>query len=68
MLTSSHDIPTGKVDKALVQWFRQRAVLTACVASSFATRVPGLVADTVYVHGLLQDVGILAMAQAYGRR
>jgi HD-like signal output (HDOD) protein/DNA-binding response OmpR family regulator len=68
MLAGSQDIPAGKIDRNLVQWFRQRAVLTACVASTFATRVPDLVADTIYVHGLLQDVGILAMAQAYGRR
>ncbi len=49
-------------------WYRTRAVLTACVGHAFAERHLTGQAETVYVAGLLQDLGILALANHLGPR
>ncbi|WLD12927.1 HDOD domain-containing protein [Planctellipticum variicoloris] len=49
-------------------WFRTRLVLTASVAHVFAAEfLPGT-AETAYVVGLLQDLGILSLAHHLGPR
>lgn len=47
-------------------WHQRRSVLIASAASAFARRADGLSQETAYVMGLLQDFGILLMAQSLG--
>jgi HD-like signal output (HDOD) protein/DNA-binding response OmpR family regulator len=67
MLINSPAGSAAILPKDVCAWFRQRAVLTGCVASAFAGRLENLSRDAAYVQGVLLDIGILAMAQAYDR-
>ncbi len=49
-------------------WYQLRTILIASVSSLFAERHFGLSADTAFVLGLFQDMGILVLANAYGER
>ena len=49
-------------------WFHQRSVLLAHTAATFAGKIHGLCEDTAYLLGLLQELGMLVLAQAYGER
>lgn len=49
-------------------WYRTRAVLTASVGHAFAEQHLAGQSETVYVAGLLQDLGILALANHLGPR
>ena len=48
--------------------FRVRSVLIGSTAATFARRSGGASADTAYILGLLQELGMLVLAQAYGER
>jgi HD-like signal output (HDOD) protein/DNA-binding NarL/FixJ family response regulator len=71
-LLLSHSIQTmerklsRKLPGEFRAWYQTRALLTASVASSFAARHFNLSADTAFVLGLFQDMGILVMAHAFG--
>ncbi|MFO0947877.1 MAG: HDOD domain-containing protein [Planctomycetota bacterium] len=47
-------------------WYNRRSVLIANAASSFARLVANVSSDTAFVLGLLQDIGILLLANAIG--
>lgn len=47
-------------------WHQRRSVLIASVASSFAEDLERVSPDTAHILGLLQDLGILIMARAFG--
>ena len=49
-------------------WYQLRTIVIASVSSLFAERHFGLSADTAFVLGLFQDMGILVLANAYGER
>lgn len=59
---------TRNLPESFRQWHQRRSVLIASAASAFASRADGLSVDTAYVMGLLQDFGILVMAQAFSPR
>lgn len=50
------------------QKLRQRSVLTASTAATYARMVGSSAADTAYVLGLLQDLGILVQLHQLGNR
>jgi len=49
-------------------WYQQRSVLIASAASAFARHLDDVSADTAFILGLLQDVGILVLGHAYQDR
>jgi HD-like signal output (HDOD) protein len=51
---------------AFRDWFHNRTVLIAGAASAFSRRLGDDSSDTAYVLGLLQELGILVLAQAFG--
>ncbi len=55
-----------KLPQELRNWCHSRNVLIASTASVFARRLNNVLADTAYVLGLLQDVGILILAYHHG--
>ncbi|MEX0717491.1 MAG: HDOD domain-containing protein [Planctomycetaceae bacterium] len=50
------------------QWYNSRSVLIASTASAFAKNLANVSADTAYVLGLLQDIGVLVLARHHGGR
>lgn len=58
----------GGLPTATRTWYNYRSVLIGSTASAFAGKLEIVSAETAYILGLLQDVGILVMAQAYGDR
>jgi HD-like signal output (HDOD) protein/CheY-like chemotaxis protein len=54
--------------KSFQATFRVRSVLIGSTAATFARRSSGASADTAYILGLLQELGMLVLAQAYGER
>lgn len=50
------------------RWYSRRCVLIASVSESFARTLENLPPETAYIHGLLQDAGILILALAHGDR
>lgn len=57
-----------KIPVELRTWYQLRTLLIASVSSAFAERHFELSADTAFVLGLFQDMGILVLAQAFGDR
>lgn len=57
-----------RLPSSLRGWYQLRAILMASVSSLIAERHCGLSADTAFVLGLFQDMGILVMANAYGAK
>jgi len=49
-------------------WYQTRSMLIASTAAAFAERVEHLSAETAYVLGLFQDLGILVLANAIPTR
>jgi HD-like signal output (HDOD) protein/CheY-like chemotaxis protein len=47
-------------------WYNSRSVLIASTASSFAQNLEDVSAETAYILGLLQDIGILVLGHALG--
>jgi len=58
----------GPLSQPTRTWYNYRSVLTGSVASSFAHHLEIISSETAYILGLLQDVGILVLANAYGER
>ncbi len=58
----------GTLPSWIGPWYRSRSVLVASASASFAATLEQLSPDTAYILGLLQDTGILVLAQAYGHR
>lgn len=54
-----------RLNPELLSWFSARSTLTASTASVLAKRSQSICPDTVYLLGLLQDLGILALAHEY---
>lgn len=50
------------------RWYNARSVLIASAASAFAKSLADVSADTAYVLGLLQDLGVLVLARHHGGR
>ncbi len=57
-----------KIPPDLCAWYELRTVLIASVASVFAERYTDLSPDTAFVLGLIQEIGILVLANAFGDR
>jgi HD-like signal output (HDOD) protein/CheY-like chemotaxis protein len=71
LMRSVHNMEQGlfrKLPPEVATWYQVRTILTASVSSVFADRYFGLPADTAFVLGLLQDIGIPILAQAFGNR
>jgi HD-like signal output (HDOD) protein/PleD family two-component response regulator len=49
-------------------WYQTRSLLIGCTAAAFAERMEHLSAETAYVLGLFQDLGILVLANAIPSR
>lgn len=62
----SHKAFTQAIPDGDRLWFNRRSIVTAASASIFAERFAGLSADTAYILGLLQDLGILVMMKTHG--
>lgn len=56
------------VSPRLRAWYQYRSVLIGSTASSFASTLEDISAPTAYLLGLLQDIGILVLAHAFGDR
>jgi HD-like signal output (HDOD) protein len=52
----------------LRNWYRQRSVLIASTAATFARRMESVSPDTAFVLGLLQDVGIIVLGSCFEGR
>lgn len=63
----SHKAFTQAIPDGDRLWFNRRSIVTAASASIFAERFAGLSADTAYILGLLQDLGILVMMKTHGQ-
>jgi HD-like signal output (HDOD) protein/DNA-binding response OmpR family regulator len=63
----SHKAFTQAIPDTDRLWFNRRSIVTAASASIFAERFAGLSADTAYILGLLQDLGILVMMKTHGQ-
>lgn len=50
------------------RWYQQRSVLIASTASTFAERLENVSPDTAFVLGLLQDIGVLVLANTFRHR
>ena len=50
------------------KWYHQRSVLIASTAATFAERMENISADTAFVLGLLQEIGILILADSTKHR
>lgn len=72
VLSSSMIQTQSKLAKALPEaartWYNSRSVLVASTAAVFARRLEDVSPDTAYVLGLMQDLGILVLAHAYGAK
>lgn len=49
-------------------WYSKRTILVASTAYSFAQHLGRVSPDTAYILGLFQELGILAMANAFGEK
>ncbi len=58
----------GELSPQMRHWHSCRAVLTASTAGAFAERLEKISEESAYLLGLIQDVGILVMARAFGER
>lgn len=67
-VVGSHQTFLQSLPDSFDRWFRPRNVLIGATASAFAARLTRVSADTAYVLGLLQDLGILLMARTLGSR
>lgn len=52
----------------LRNWYRQRSVLIASTAATFARALEHVAPDTAFVLGLLQDVGILILGNSFAEK
>jgi HD-like signal output (HDOD) protein len=57
-----------KWSQDLRAWYYKRSVLMASAASSFAEKMEHVSADSAFVLGLLQDIGILVLANSFGEK
>lgn len=55
-------------DDDLRNWYNRRSVLVASTAATFAQRMESLSADSAYLLGLFQDLGVLVLAKTLGDR
>ncbi|EAQ77067.1 HDOD domain-containing protein [Blastopirellula marina] len=54
-----------RLDADLISWFGVRSTMIASTASVFAQRCQDICPDMVYLLGLFQDIGMLALAHEY---
>lgn len=57
-----------RAPKEIRRWYGRRSALVAHVAEQVGRQLESLPAETAFVHGLLQDAGMLILAQAHGDR
>jgi HD-like signal output (HDOD) protein/CheY-like chemotaxis protein len=57
-----------RMSPALREWYQRRSTLNAVLASVFAQKCWGLSGDCVFILGLLQDLGIAALAATFEDR
>ncbi len=57
-----------RMPPALREWYQRRSTLNALFASGFAQKCFGLSGDCAFILGLLQDLGIAALAAAFEDR
>ena len=48
------------------KWYYKRSVLMASTASIFAEKMENVSADSAFILGLMQDIGMLVFANSYG--
>ncbi|MEX0703875.1 MAG: HDOD domain-containing protein [Planctomycetales bacterium] len=73
LVLSAHMVRSqAELSRALPQdvqgWYNSRSVLIGSTASAFARGLANVSADTAYVLGLLQDIGVLVLARHFGDR
>lgn len=54
--------------EAMQHWYNARSVLMASTAATFAQHLEGVSPETAYILGLLQDIGLVILAQSHGER
>lgn len=55
-----------KVPEPVRDWYHRRSIQTACVVSSLANQLEDVSADLAFAMGMMQDIGMMIMAQEEG--
>lgn len=65
---NTHNSFSGAMPQEDRMWYAKRTILIASTAYCFAKHLGRVSPDTAYILGLFQELGILAMANAFGEK